>query len=163
MAVEDFRKKYDESRTIQEIRDQHIANFTHLWNTKMKDNWFDDRLQAWRFHGETMAKCLGKLGVDMSLIKSAAKIEKAKANSKANTFVIKQIDRAIKEKGIEVLNRLTHFKKKSEFMRNGLYLIYHGEIAYFISSVINIKGGRRRRGIIIPGQVDYLVRTNYSD
>ena len=162
--VEDFRKHQHDHQYIGDIRQRFIDNFNYLWEKKMHDHWFDTLKEAWAFHWETFRKCLDKLGIDSRLILAATKMEAQKANTQDHAFLLKRFNQALLDHDVEIIPRIISYRKKKDFKKNGMYLKHHDEIAYFVSSAINIKGGVREGSkIIVPNRTDYLVRTNYTD
>src|SRR4030043_845703 len=158
MAMPDYIRDVTANMTIQEIRERHVDNFMLLHKHEMSDQWFKTPKEAADYHGFTVGQCMQKLGVDHSKIAHAARLPE-----RDRVFLEKQIQKQIDDKGIEIIDRLNNHKDPTEIMRNGIYILYQNEIAYFVSQVTTVKGHMNNMRIIIPDRIRYLGRTNYKE
>jgi len=151
--AEDFRRDATEHMYLEDIKARDIDNLK-LVHQKLKEKWFDHEKVAMFFMGALTNACLSKLGIDqLSMMKKYP-------NRHQRAFLEKLIDKEMKKADVKVERRRY---PGENFWKSGIYFYHHNEIAYWISEPLRIKGGKKKSsGLIIPTNIQYLVRHNYQ-
>jgi len=119
--------------TLEDIGARDRDNHELVWKTCRAYKFIGPKaaMQAGKFMGETLHKCLVKFGINLDLaVRNAMSPLFRQGRSKA-TVVGNAIDHALLLKGVRVERRT--YPDPKEALRSGFYVYYQNEIAYFIS------------------------------
>ena len=151
--AEDFRRDVTQHMYLEDIRKRDIDNL-QLVQKDLKEHWFDKEDVAMHFMGHIVNRILMKFGVDqLSMMKKFPGRTQVK-------LLTKLIDKEMKKADVKVERRRY---SGEDFYRSGIYFYHHNEIAYWVSEPLMIRGGKSRsNGLILPSNIQYMVRTNYK-
>jgi len=148
--------------TLEEVKARDIDNFHLLLASKgCKDLIFEHLKDAIVFHGQAMARCMGKLGCK-TLYEHSKRTPKALTRSEMTFYTLK-VEKEMQRNDVVVERRESKaYPEPNDFYKRGFY-IYHGrEIVFFISSPRMIEA-RSQGGIVMAGKIMYMVQTNAPD
>lgn len=147
--------------TLGEITERDIDNFHLLKKSKgFKQYVFDNFSQAVFFHGQAMARCMNKLGVQ-TLYKHATEKHNRVLTPQEIALYSLRVDNEMAKHDVSVERRETNaYPDHKDMDKRGFY-IYHGlEIVYFISSPRIVEARAAGGKIILIGEKKYLIETN---
>jgi hypothetical protein len=147
--------------TLGEIRERDIDNFHLLKKSKgFKQYVFDRPNHAVFFHGQAMAKCMKKLGVDTLWKHSTEKNNRSLTPQEIAHYSLR-VENEMADKDVSVERRETDVYPNREDMDKRGFYIYHGlEIVYFISSPRIIEASSAGGHIILAGEKKFVIETN---